>query len=223
MRDPLILKWPRALAPRTPVRQINRPGVFGPEPIGGSPQSVSSEAGHWRLSYEGVPFNQNNRSNYFPVLDRIAAFREPVYVGPFDYAHGPIARASAVSPIESMCSDGTIFSDGWRWEASIYDCTLAANANEGSIEINVTNSVTAPLLPADFFELDGRLHRVVSINGSTWRIWPRLRASYSSGAKLEIADPMVKAYLTPESQALASRAIMGRYGDATLEFVEAPW
>jgi hypothetical protein len=222
MRDPTIIKWPRGqINPRNIVPQIDLPSWSGPSPLVGRPQVVVSPAAGWRLTYEGVPFNKNNRSSYFPILDRIAGFAEPIYVGPYDYASDAVARAGVARTSLYTFVGPYLFTGGYYFEASITDCTLAAAASMGATEISVTNSATAPLQPGDYFEIDGRLHRIVSIYLTTWKIWPGLRADYASGTWLEISDPRMKAYLTPESQALASRMIMGRYGDATLEFVEA--
>jgi hypothetical protein len=224
MRDPLVAKWPRGvLSPRNIVTQIDRPQYSGPPPLVGRPQVVVSPAAGWRITYESVPFNAGNRAAFFPMLDRIGSFAEPIYIGPYDFANGPVERAEAVSPILYTFTGGYVFSTGYRFAASIQDCVLSADAPIGAIEISVSNSVMAPLSPTDYFEIDGRLHRIVDINGTTWKIWPPLRTDYASGAMLEISDPRMKAYLTPESQALAQRNIMGRYGDVTLEFVEAGW
>jgi hypothetical protein len=147
---------------------------------------------------------------------------QPIYVGPYDYLNGPVRRAGAVSPITSPFSDLTIFADGMRWEASIYDCALSAAAALGDSQIEVTNSVVAPLSAGDYFEIDVRLHVVEEINGDIWTIWPSLRADYGSGTVLEIADPRMKAYLDISSAA-ALRLQYGHWGEMTLEFVEAGW
>ena len=224
MRDPNIIKWPRGvLSPRAIVPRIDRPSWSGPPPLVGSPQVVVSPAAGWRLTYEGVPFNANNRSTYFPLLDRIGAFAEPIYVGPYDFYSGQLARAGVSGTTLYTFVGPYLFTGGYYFAASIQDCTLAADAAMGDVEISVTNSATAPLQPGEYFELDGRLHRLVSIIGTTWKVYPGMRDDYASGTVLEISDPRMKAYLTPESQALASRFAMGRYGDATLEFVEAGW
>lgn len=224
MRDPLVAKWPRGvLSPRNIVTQIDRPQYSGPPPLVGRPQVAVSPAAGWRIVYEGVPFNASNRSAFFSLLDRIGAFAEPIYVGPYDFANGPVARAGAVSPIFYTFSGGYIFSTGYRFASSIQDCVLPNGAAAGAIEIEVTNSIFAPLSVGDYFEIDGRLHRIVNIRNTIWTIWPPTRSAYANETALEIADPRMKSYLAPESQALASRLIMGIYGDATLEFVEAGW
>jgi len=157
------------------------------------------------------------------LMAKIDGRKQPIYVGPYDYAYGPVERAAATNPITSTFSDSTIFSDGTRWETSIYDCSLSAAASEGATEISVTNSATAPLSAGDYFEIDGRLHVIESIVGTTWAIWPQLRADYASGTVLEIADPRMKAYLDTKDAAAATQMQYGRWGEATLEFVEAGW
>ena len=224
MRDPTIIVWPRGVVdPRNVIRQIDRPSFSGPPPLVGRPQVVVSPAAGWRIGYEGVPFNAGNRSTFFPILDRIGSFAEPIYISPYDYYGDAVARAGVARTTLYTFVGPYLFTGGYYFSASISNCTLAAAATMGATEITVTNSVTAPLQAGDYFEIDGRLHRVVSIYLTTWKIWPGLRDDYASGKILEISDPRMKAYLSTESQALASRLATGRYGDATLEFVEAGW
>ncbi|PPD10287.1 MAG: hypothetical protein CTY36_00400 [Methylocystis sp.] len=224
MRDPLVSKWPETTIPVRHVTPVKERAVSsGPQPLVGRPQTVVSPAAGWRLIYTGVLVRPLNVHALRALMAKIEGRSQPIYVGPYDYVYGPVKRAGAVSPVTSTFSDATIFSDGTRWETSIYDCTLAADAAQGAVEISVTNSATAPLRAGDYFELDGRLHVIESIIGTTWAIWPGLRADYAGGTVLEIADPRMKAYLETKDAAAATQMQYGRWGETTLEFVEAGW
>ena len=223
MRDPQYLKWPTTIAPKDIQIVVDRPAAFGQPVISGRPQMVVSSAGAWRISYVDVPFTPSNVLAFRSFLSRVSWGLQKVYVGPYDYANAPYIRASATSPITSNFSDGFQFSDSTSFETTIYDCTLAASALEGATQISVTNSATAPLSAGDYFELDGRLHVVEDINGTTWTIRPPLRAAYASGSILEIDDPRMLCVLDPKSAALTQQVQLGRFGTATFDFWEERW
>jgi hypothetical protein len=224
MRDPLIAKWPESVIPVRHVTVIKeRVALSGPSPLVGRGQTVVSPAGGWRLIYTGVLARPESLSTLRALMAKIEGRSQPIYVGPYDYANGPVKRAGATSPIFYTFTGGYIFSTGYRFASSIQDCALAAAASLGATEIVVTNSATAPLQAGNYFELDGRLHVVEDIVGDNWSIWPGLRADYASGAALEISDPRMKAYLDTEGAAAATQMQYGRWGEMTLEFVEAGW
>jgi hypothetical protein len=224
MRDPLVALWPENTIPVRHVTPVKERAVSsGPQPLVGRPQTVVSPAAGWRLVYAGVLVRPFNVHALRALMAKIEGRAQPIYVGPYDYAYGPVKRAGATNPITSTFSDGTIFSDGMRWETSIYDCTLTADAAQGATQISMTNSLTAPLKGGDYFELDGRLHVIEELSGSAAIIWPGLRADYPSGTVLEIADPRMKAYLETKDAAAAAQMQYGRWGEIALEFVEASW
>lgn len=224
MRDPLIKNWLNDLIQIEDVQvEWDRPAYSGPDPLVGRPQVVVSPAAGWRITYHGALAHRGSVHAFRAMLARQRGFVHPVYVGPYDLLNGPVRRANATSPVTSTFSDGTIFSDGTYWATPIFDCILSASASEGDVEISVTNSVYAPLKAGDYFELDGRLHLVESIDESgIWSVWPPLRADYASATVLEITDPRMKAYLDiNDSQAL--RLQHGHWGSLSLTFVEAGW
>jgi hypothetical protein len=224
MRDPLVARWPESVVPVRHVTVIKeRAALSGPSPLVGRGQTVVSPAGGWRVIYTGVLARPESLATLRALMAKIEGRSQPIYVGPYDYANGPVKRAGATSPIFYTFTGGYIFSTGYRFASSIKDCALAAAASIGATEIEVANSVMAPLEPGDYFELDGRLHVVEDIVGDLWTIWPPLRADYASGTVLEIADPRMKAYLETKDAAAATQMQYGRWGETTLEFVEAGW
>lgn len=220
-RDPLITLWPQNVIPVrhvTPKRE--RSVVMGPAPVSGAPQRVVSPSAGWILTYSGVLARDANISALRALLAKVEGRAQPIYVGPYDYAYGPPRRAS-VSPTTLYTFAGPyLFTGGYYFESSISDCTLAADASEGATEISITNSVTAPIRAGDYFELAGRLHILEELSGTAAKIWPALRANYSSGQKVEISDPRMVAYLDGDA---SIQMQYGRWGETTLEFVEAPW
>lgn len=222
MRDPLILKWPRGIIPVRHPRPFKvRAVTEGPQPLAGRPQTVMSSAGGWRIIYSGCIASESNIRVFRALLARIEGRAAPIYVGPYDYANSPVRRANAISPIFYTFTGGAIFTSGYRFESSISDCVLAADAARDATQITITNSAQAPVDTGDYIELDGRLHVIEELVGSAATIWPPLRASYPSGTKIEIDDPRMLAYL--QSKEADPQLQYGRYGETDLTFEEANW
>lgn len=216
MRDPTIPVWPDEFRPRQITTTIDRPIFKGPKPLDGREQVVAASAGGWAISYEGVPVYGPWRHPAFrPLWLKIAALGKPVYVRP-DFLSSP-------TPAATKFSDATTFSDLTSFAQSTGDCVLAAAAARGARTITVTNSVASPVTIGSYFELDGRAHLVQDIDGTKWTIWPSLRADYASGTVLEIDDPRVVAYLTPDSRGMAMTMDARQVTFMNLDFVEASW
>lgn len=196
---------------------------MGAAAIGTAPQMVVSSDGRWRLVYHEVRVRETNIAEFRSLIGYLAGRLQPVYVGPMNDIYRPAKRAGVTTPILRNFSDTFAFTDSTQFSETIANCTLSAAAKAGGNQISVTNSSTAPLAAGDYFELRGRLHLVEDISGTTWTIWPKLRADYASGAKLEIDQPMMLARLDPKSQALATRLDLAWTGLTTFEFVEEPW
>lgn len=224
MRDPLIKLWPVGTIPvRHVTVEMERPVFTGPAPIAGRPQMVVSSAGGWRITYVGALARNNNLRSFRAMLARHRGRAAPIYVGPYDYPNGPVIRNGAVSPIITRFTDLTFFSDGATFTNSIADCILSAAAAKGATQISITNSATAPIAAGDYFELDGRLHIIEELTGGVATIWPELRANYAGGTALEIEDPRMLAFLDIDGDTQAMQLQYGRWGEATLPFIEAGW
>jgi len=253
MRDPAILAWPDAFAPRSMSVTIDRPVFKGPKPLDGREQVVAASAGGWLISYEGVPVYGQNYRSFRPMWVALAAFGRPVYVKP-DFTENMLARRNLIDPIASGFSpyavagnellwavnalnwgtgnpllwgnelaEYTSFEDGSFFTQSTGDCLLAAAAKRGDTSITVGNSIVSPIEVGDYFEIDGRLHIVNGIDGQTWSIWPSLRANYAIGTVLEIDDPRLLTYMTTDSRGSVMSIDARAITFMTLEFVEAGW
>ncbi len=223
MRDPTIYKWPNNIITIDDIEiEMERPASSGPKPLIGRPQVAVSPAGGWRLTYHGALAHRGNIQAFRAMLAQHRGRARPIYVGPYDYANDSVALAGGSRTALYTFVGGYTFLGGYYFEASITDCTLAADASMGATEIEVTNSVLAPLIAGQYFEINGRLHIVEQIIGNVWTIWPGLRADYASGTWLEISDPRMEAYLDLE-ETQAMRYQVGPWGEVSLPFIEAGW
>jgi len=227
VRDPTIVAWPQMLAPRKVTMKVDQPIWNGPTPLAGRAQSVVSSAGGWRLSLEDIPvFKLTKLPAYRAMWSQLCGSRVPVYVGPYDHANAPYTRAGVTTPILTQFSQPVSFSDGTKFSQRTGDCFLAADVAQNATQIQVTNSTAAPITAGDYIELNGRIHLVQGIWAGTptlLSIWPPTRAAYSSGLSIEIDEPMMLAYLTPDSAALAQSLDVPWSGRVTFDFVEASW
>jgi hypothetical protein len=217
MRDMSILVWPDSIfRPAQASATIDRPLFKGPKPLDGREQVVAASAGGWAISYEGVPIYGNLYAAWRALWIKIAAKGLPVYVAP-DLISAIPARTLTTH------GDNTTFSDGSSYSQSTGDCSLVAAGVMGSRVISVTNSVARPREAGHWFELNGRAHIIQEISGTTWTIWPSLRADYASGTVLEIDDPRVLCVLMPDSHANVMATDARQLTLMSLQFVEAGW
>lgn len=223
MRDPTVLVWPDAFAPRSMTVTIDRPVFKGPKPLDGREQVVSSSAGGWLISYEGVPVWSARYNQFRPMWMSLAAYARPVYVKP-DYTENMLARRNNISAIKTKYgAQNVAHSDGSQFTQSTGDCILAANAKRNDVVLTVTNSTVSPVTAGDYFELDGRLHNVRAIDGNKWSIWPPLRKNAANGTVLEIDDPRLLAYMTTDSRGVAMQTEARNISFMNIDFIEANW
>ena len=223
MRNPLIMLWPDSFAPVNMTATIDRPVFKGPKPLDGREQVVSSSAGGWMISYEGIPIYADRIRFYRSIISRTGGFARPVYIKP-EFSVNSLARRNNISPIlRSFATQNVSFSDGSLFSQSTSDCYLTANAARGATTISVNNSTISPVSAGDYFELSGRVYVVHGIDGQNWSIWPPIREAQSSGERLEIDDPRLLAYVVTDNQALSLNLQYGRIARINIDFIEANW
>jgi hypothetical protein len=253
MRDPTIALWPDNLAPMNMTATIDRPVFKGPKPLDGREQVVSSSAGGWLISYEGIPVYGDKFRQFRSIWTAIGAFARPIYVKP-EFSPNMLAKRNGISPdvayfdqtgqLKNMlywganellwgtseplfwgndATDWSEFQDGATFTQSTGDCYLLTAAARGDVLISVENSTASSVEAGDYFEINGRLHVVHGIDGDTWSIWPPLRSAYDAGTQLEIDDPRMVAYLVTDSRALSQSVEFGRISRVSVDFIEANW
>jgi hypothetical protein len=216
-RDSSILVWPNTTFwPEKLAARIDRPLFKGPTPLEGREQVVASSAGGWQISYEGIYVYSGIYSAWRAIWIALVAQGKPVYVKPDMITAVPSSTLTTFS-------DTTVFSDSTYFAQSTGDCVLAAAAFLGDTVISVTNSSTNPKVAGDWFEINGRAHIIQEISGTSWTVWPSLRDDYASATVLEIDDPRVLCYLTPDSRAAAMNTDTRQLTRVTLDFIEAGW
>jgi hypothetical protein len=207
------LLW--SLPPKNITTIMDRPLFKGPKPLAGREQVVASSAGGWKISYSEIPVYGAGNYNYTNDSgSKIQLYRQAMNIC---IGNG---LPTLVSPVIGPLSLKNRYNLG---TTSPTDCSLSGAHTKGAMSITFVNSTIAPLRFGDYFELNGRLHVITTITGSTATIWPPLRANYSSGQLLEIADPRCLCYIEADSQANSITFQLGQIALWNVDFIEASW
>jgi hypothetical protein len=222
MRDPTVTLWPDIFAPAALTVTIDRPTFRGPKPLDGREQVVASSAGGWLITYDGIPLYGDSHRLFRPLWATVGGFAKAVYVRP-EFSPNMLAVRNNISPIPTGFSDAAKFSDMAQFIQSTGDCLLAVDAKRGDVTLSVTNSSVSVVAAGDYIEINGRLHVVQGMDGTTWTIWPPLRADHVAGTQLEIDDPRTLAYVSADARGLTQNIEFGRITRISIDFIEAGW
>lgn len=218
--------WPDRLTPRaisfTPALAVRR----GPRSFAGVAQHVASDAGFWRARLTEIDVRGDKVKLIRAMIARMQGGLEPVLLGPFDCAHGPLA-SGAVGRVRGIpYSDGALFSDG----GGFVNTAVLAETTE-SVELRETELTMAlqgglQIEAGQYFSLPGdRLHIVTSAveyAPANWTVqfWPPARGALAGAQPVELAQPRCKMRLSSDVESLDLDML--RFGKATLDFEEAP-
>ncbi len=232
--DPTIPIWPDVLLPQRIARRRIHPVNLGPEPISGTPQSVTSDAGRWQFGLLQIPLIGENRLLTWRALiaDRCSPL-QPIYLPIFDHWMTPRYRASVAQPAGVPFSDGSTFSDGTTFYDQPIDYIVTANAAARAVALTVTAQGPAEvsLTAGNFIGLDERAYVVKKIFDSLdgvaghydLTIWPPLRAAATASDPVWTEVPFVKCTIATKS-AEASEELDGvGYGFIDIDLDEARW
>ena len=205
--------WPDNLIPKSVSVTMDRPVFKGPKPLSGREQVVAVDSGGWAISYDNIVLAGSARYLAFrKIWAETVGAALPVYIAPDFGPHTPAVRFGMTS--------------------SPTNCYLSSSTARGATTIPVTNSSGYALQAGDYFEINGRLHVIRSISGSSWTIWPPLRSYYNGSSyqtntpsltSMEIYDPRCLMYAVSDSKSNSMTLGDNAVGSVSLEFVEANW
>lgn len=204
-----VIIMPIEIAPKSVTITYDRPYFTGPKPLSGREQVVSNSSGGWLFKYNDIPLygsKYRTFSQYMTYLTKTSIF---IYVRPL---FGPNKLVNRLG--------GTI--------STTY--TLSANVIKGDTSFVANRTGTIVLQNGDFFEINGRLHRLHNIDPNipssgkdTFGFWPPLREAYASGTAIEITDPVCICNMTTNSPSFSETMDMGTIMFQSIEFIEANW
>lgn len=121
-------------------------------------------------------------------------------------------------------SDDTPFSDDALYSGGAAHAVVSEPAALRATTLEWAASVPQPLLGGEWFSIEHpnkgwRAYRIARLDGDTVQFRPPLREAVPAGTKAELRSPRC---LMRQDTRASTRTTMGRQGDATIRFVEAP-
>jgi len=222
------MQWPAAIFPRQAMFHPDTPSRSGGLSITGVEQVTVSGAGRWKARVD-VPITNENavlawRSMLAQLEGRAGTILVPKWElqGPRDMNGRRLEQIGTAFYSE----DGLNFDlSGWG-QADFTFATLEIGALAGATQISLNLVNGEGPRPGQYIGIDQRLYLCSSVwtetlGGATRaRIWPRLRTAAAAGTRVILDRPVCLMRLADD----ASGELMleyGRWGNATLDFVEA--
>lgn len=211
-----VLSWPVALCPRSVSFHLQNTSRSGGVSLTGTEQIVTSPAARWSAS---VALSIHTDEQVLALRALVAGLdgqAGTVAVPVFDARRAPWPLDLAGRKITPrLAASGLDPSIRYR---------LAATAARGATSIAVLREHGSPLLPGQYFSIDGHLHLIVAstsaTHATTLTIRPALRVSAAANTTLELARPVSVMRLANNDEGAADLNL-GRFADLTLNFVEA--
>lgn len=220
------IRWPdTVLSPRGISVDIAPRSLSGPASISGAVQVVASDAGIWKVTFEGIPVvNEQKVKAWRGVAGLLEGRLNPIVV-PISrfYQPGWVENDNSLTD-PAPHSDDAFFSDGSGYVGSVNDVRLAGSVAVRATTANVVINYGGPLEPGQHFSLGERLYRIRRVtmtSGTTATITfrPPLREAASLGDRLELDDPVVRVKLANDD-AMDLALDYNRWGFTSLSFVE---
>jgi len=222
----MTIRWPdQVLSPRALSVDIAPRSLSGPSSISGAVQVVSSDAGIWKVIFEGIPVVSEQKVKAWrgvagllegrlnPIVVPISRFYQPAWVE---------NENELVEPVPY--SDDAFFSDGSGYVGSVNSVTLAGSVAARATTANVSIAYGGALEPGQHFSIGERLYRIRTVaytseTAATITFRPPLREAAPLGDKLEFDDPVVRVKLASDD-AMDLPLDYNRWSFVAVNFVE---
>lgn len=203
----MTIRWPdQVLSPRALSVDIAPRSLSGPSSISGAVQVVSSDAGIWRVTFEGIPVVNEQKVKAWRGVAGLLEGRLNAIVVPISRFYQPAwveGEDELVEPVPH--SDDAFFSDGSGYVGSVNEVTLAGSVAARATTANVSIAYGGTLEPGQHFSIGERLYRIRTVTytsdtAATITFRPPLREAASLGDRLEFDDPVVRVKLATDDE-----------------------
>lgn len=220
-----IGEWPSALRIRSRRPYLAGQSLSGGQSIGGTSQSISTDAPYWKMDLNGVVIRDGETLRAWRQIEGALDGR----ANTIDIAMCDVARPWGVSPDFLPHSDGTPFDDGTLY-AHDPMATLSASAALRATTLVIAKAVPFWINGGETLSLEHdepwghRWYRIKQVTAqddesATVKITPPLRAAIASGARVELALPRCRMRLA-EGEGMAAEVDLGRNASPSVSFVE---
>lgn len=220
-----IVYWPRLLCPMVSTIEAVSRTVSGPPTILGTQQAIASSAGVWRVSFDGIPIQTDQRIQIWRALEVMIEGRSNAVMVPLrQRAFSVPLRVDGPASYATPHADGTNHSDGSGYVTSLAAATTIEPAMRGASRIKVGAGLVGRIVPGMMFSIEDRMYSTKAaslVDDATWvlDVWPQLRDDVMVGASAEFGDLRCKTRLASDGE-MKLPLTMGRSGLASVAFVE---
>lgn len=219
------IRWPIKVLPARNVQfDIASRSLSGPASISGAVQVVSSDAGIWKATLDGIIVTGRQSILAWRGISNLLEGRLGKVLVPLCKGYQPFLPewGGLYTPVPH--SDDAYFSDGAGYVSQVIDVTLAGSVAARAVSANVNIGVADMLQPAQHFSLGERLYRLRTVTYTsdttaaiTFR--PPLREAASLGDRLDFDDPVCRMRLASDSE-MDLPLELNRTARPTVSFVE---
>lgn len=219
--------WPvGVLRPRNVSFDIYPRTLAGPTSVSGKTQTVSSDAGIWRITFGDITVRNRAEVLAWRGVDVLLDGRlNPVLV-PFCRAYQPVPAGAVAAGLYDGVThdDDTPFDDETEYVQSVIGVTTSAAASAGATSLSATITYADTIAPGQVFSIGERAYRVrtityASATSATITFRPPLREAVASGAELNFDNPVCRVRLASDSE-MALMLSGRRRATETVNFVE---
>lgn len=219
--------WPvGVLRPRNVSFDIYPRTLAGPTSVSGKTQTVSSDAGIWRITFGDITVRNRAEVLAWRGIDAILEGRLNPILVPFCRAYQPVPDGAVAAGLYDgvQHDDDTPFDDETEYGATVIEVETSASAAAGATSMAVTIGYADTIVPGQVFSIGERAYRVRTITyasdtAATITFRPPLRDAVASAAELNFDNPVCRMRLASDSEMtlpLAGR----RRATETVNFVE---
>ncbi|MBL0934845.1 MAG: hypothetical protein IBJ07_08850 [Rhizobiaceae bacterium] len=219
------IRWPIKVLPARNVQfDIASRSLSGPASISGAVQVVSSDAGIWKATLDGIIVTGRESILAWRGVANLLEGRLGKIVVPLCKGYQPFLPEWGGLYTAVPHSDDAFFSDGAGYVSQVIDVTLAGSVAARAVSANVNIGVADMLQPGQHFSIGERLYRLRTVTYTsdttaaiTFR--PPLREAASLGDRLNFDDPVCRMRLASDSE-MDLPLELNRTARPTVSFVE---
>jgi hypothetical protein len=219
--------WPvGVLRPRNVSFDIYPRTLAGPTSVSGKTQTVSSDAGIWRITFGDITVRNRAEVLAWRGIDAILEGRLNPILVPFCRAYQPVPDGAVAAGLydDVPHDDDSPFDDETEYGATVIEVETSASASSGATSMAVTIGYADTIVPGQVFSIGERAYRVrtityASATAATITFRPPLREAVASAAELNFDNPVCRMRLASDSE-MALPLSGRRRATETVNFVE---
>lgn len=223
----MTIRWPcDVLIARNVSFDIAPRTLAGPTSVSGKTQTVSTDAGIWKVTLGAIVIRDRQTRLAFRAFANLLEGRLNPILVPRCRADQPVPSGAVAAGLYDQIphSDDTLFDDDSGYSQTVIDVEASSGASARAVSMAITINYAGTIEPGMDFSVGERMYRVRSVvyasaSSATITFRPPLREAVSAGAVLNFDDPVCRMRLVSDDQ-MDLELQMRRFGSPTVQFVE---